>query len=94
LTRRSRLLSANHPLAPAREPEVWPDAVGGSESDQNPALPITPSTIYWELLTSATPIKSVDDTQFVPPEVHTSIEHPYPDRVRRKRERPRSNAPI
>src|ERR1035438_9093062 len=36
----------------------------------------------------------VDCPQFVAPEVHTSIEHPYPDRVRRKRERPRSNAPI
>jgi hypothetical protein len=85
---------ANHPLAPAREPEVCPDAVGGPESDQNPALPITPFTIHGELLTSTAAINSVNDTQFVAPEVHASIKHPYPDRVRRKRNRPRSNAPI
>jgi hypothetical protein len=94
LTRHSCLLSANHPLAPAREPEVYPEAVGGPESDQNPASPTTPFTIYRELLTSTAAIQSIDSTQFVAPEVHISIEHPYPDRVRRKRERPRSNVPI
>jgi hypothetical protein len=84
LTRHSCLLSANHPLAPAREPEVYPDAVGGPESDPHPALPTTPFTIYWGVLKSTAAINSVGDPQFVAPEVHTSIEHPYPDRVRRK----------
>jgi hypothetical protein len=94
LTRHSCLLSANHPLALARESGVCPDAVGGPKAEPNPALPITPITIYWELLTSTAATNSVDDTQFVAPDLHASIEHPYPERVRRKREWPRSNAPI
>jgi hypothetical protein len=73
---------------------VRPNAFRGPESDQNPTLPITPFTIHGEFLTSTAAIDSVNDSQFVAPPVHPSIEHPYPDRVRRKRERPRSNAPI
>jgi hypothetical protein len=65
---------------------VCPDAVGRPESDQNPALPLAPFTIYWALLASTAAINGVDDAQLAAPEVHTSIEYPYPDRVRRKRE--------
>jgi hypothetical protein len=41
---------------------VCPNAVGGPESDQNPALPIAPFTIHGELLTSTAAINNVNDT--------------------------------
>jgi hypothetical protein len=94
LTPHSCRLSANHPLAPAREPEVCPDAIGRPKTRQNSALQAAPFTVYLESLTSKAATITSTKPKFVAPQAPTSIEHPYPDRVRRKRERPRSNAPI
>jgi hypothetical protein len=55
---------------------------------------MTPFTTYLVSPISKGTLTTTDGSRFAEPEVLPSIENPYPDRVRRKREPPRSNAPI
>jgi hypothetical protein len=60
---------------------VCSDVARRPKTDLNPALLTTPFTIYLQLLTSKGALETIHPNRFVEPEVQTSIEHPYPDRV-------------